>query len=903
MTAGHFAPRDRSSTGVADYAEALHRALQKQGQGLQEQAKIRWDDSSGVPLYHIGNNHLHREIYRRAIEYPGVVILHDAVLHHFLLGALTEHEYIDEFEYNYGRWSRAVAERLWKRRAQSAANPLFFEYPLIRRIVERAKATIVHNPRAAALVRNHVPTAQVEIVPHLFDVPVITGPNPPFANGTVFGVFGHLRESKRLFTVVKALQEVPHASLLISGKFVSRDYERALASELQNKRITIHPFASEAEFWKRARSIDVCVNLRSPSVGETSGITVRMMGIGKPVIVTTDGEGCDYPEGTCATVDSGLPEREMLSATMSWLSSSASDRAAMGRLAQKHIEEHHTPDRVASRIWKILQTIAMLFMLVLPARSAVTRFAMVPMRDGVRLATNIFLPSDKGRYPVLLVRTPYGKGGELSPQFRPFVDHGYAFVIQDVRGRYASEGVFRPLTQEVNDGEDTLRWIERQKWFGSGIGMLGGSYVGLVQWKASATGISSLKAIFPVHAGVDEYLDRFYSRGGAFRLGHRMLWLAQNMRVPLFQSPPFEKYTRHVPLRTIDLTATGHRLDLLQKALDHPEYDGFWRSISMREKLTHAPLPPAFVVSGWYDPNVQSDLEWFAAIQKGSRVHRLVVGPWAHNMSIPFSGIDYGREAHYAVRSAQLAWFDHYLKGKLPLPIGGPVTLFVMGINRWRDEKEWPLKRAVERKFYLATNGHLANSPGKNGKVRYTYDPRNPVPTRGGNTCCDPKIFPWGPMDQRPVERRPDVLTYTTEVLKEDLEVTGTVLAQLFVETSAPDTDFTAKLVDIFPSGESRNLTDGILRLRYREGMDKAIFAKAGEIYEITIDAGVTSNVFLAGHRLGVEISSSNFPKYDRNPNSGRLIAVEKNWLTAEQTIHVGRRHPSHILLPVVSSK
>lgn len=898
MIVGHFAPRPPAATGVADYAESLHRALAAQGE-------VRWNQSkSDIVLYHIGNNGFHREIYERALQHPGVVILHDAVLHHFLLGTLTEREYRNEFEYNFGNWSGGLAAELWRSRSRSASDPRYFDYPMIRRIAERSKAVIVHSQRAADLVRRHAPEARaIEVIPHLFEPPAETAPLLRWENRAVFGVFGHLRESKRLSSVLKAIHDVPGALLVIAGKFVSQEHERALEAEMLSKRVIVLPFADQDEFWRRARAVDVCVNLRSPSVGETSGITVRMMGIGKPVIVTADGEAKDYPPGSCASVESGPAEQEMLTVVMQWLSSSFSDRQAMGEVARRHIAQNHAPAAVASKVWKVLQTAALLFLMLMPVRAAVLRSVMMPMRDGAHLATNVFLPTERGIFPALLIRTPYGKGNSLNPQYQPFADRGYALVIQDVRGRYASQGVFQPLTQETTDGEDTLRWIARQAWSNGSIAMLGGSYVGLAQWKAASAGLPSLKAIVPVHAGLDEYTDRFYSQGGALRLGHRMLWLTENMRAAGFHPPSFSQYVRHTPLRTIDVAATGHRLDLLQKVLNHPTYDSFWREISMREKLANAALPPAFVVSGWYDPNVQSDLEWFSKIQRGSRAHRLVVGPWAHNMSIPFEGVDFGKEAHFPVRTAQLAWFDHYLKGKSELPRGGPVTIFVMGLNQWRDEQEWPLHRAIEKKLYLDRSRKLSMTPGKDADERYTYDPRDPVPTRGGNTCCNPKIFAWGPMDQRPVESRRDVLTYSTEPLIEQTEITGPIRVHLYVQSSAPDTDFTAKLLDIFPSGEARNLTDGILRLRYRDGLDKEVFSKAGKTYEITIDAGVTSNAFLPGHRIGLEISSSNFPKYDRNPNTGRAIADEMNWAAADQTIQMGKHHPSYILLPVVSSK
>jgi putative CocE/NonD family hydrolase len=259
----------------------------------------------------------------------------------------------------------------------------------------------------------------------------------------------------------------------------------------------------------------------------------------------------------------------------------------------------------------------------------------------------------------------------------------------------------------------------------------------------------------------------------------------------------------------------------------------------------------------------------------------------------------------------QIEWFDQWLKSKdTPVMSRPPVRIFVMGANRWRDEHEWPLARARMTPFYFASNGRAntlsgdgsltARSPRIAKPDRFEFDPQHPVPTAGGSTCCNPKVFPWGPMDQRAIERRSDVLVFSSPPLKEDLEVTGPVQVVLSAATSAPDTDFTAKLVDVFPNGEARNLTDGILRLRYRDSLAQARLANPGEIYKITIDAGVTSNVFLKGHCVRVEVSSSNFPRFDRNPNTGRLIADETVLRKAQQTIYHDRKRPSYVVLPVI---
>jgi len=550
----------------------------------------------------------------------------------------------------------------------------------------------------------------------------------------------------------------------------------------------------------------------------------------------------------------------------------------------------------------------------------------VPMRDGVHLDTNVFHPAGSGRYPAILLRTPYGKGADFPPGYASFIDHGYAVVMQDVRGRYASEGVFNALRQEGPDGYDTLNWIAEQPWSDGKVGMIGGSYLGIAQWRVAVLNNPHLKAIFPVVSGDDDYYDRFYSRGGAVKLGHRLLWLSQNLTPGGLAKPKFGEYIGHLPLRTSDRAATTRTLPLFQNVLNHPTYDSFWSDLSVREKLNRVQVP-VFAVGGWYDNYVEGDLEAFAALHKPGRHdarHRILIGPWPHNMSTPFAGVAFGDDSSAPIRAYQIAWFDHWLKGA-PEEAGGytpwtwhhvraevdeaPVHIFVMGVNRWRDEQEWPLARTRYTPIYLASRGHANTLKGDGALAwrhettkpdHFTYDPRDPVPTMGGAVCCDPKIFPWGPMDQRLIEKRKDVLVYTSDPLKQKLEVTGTVRVVVYAATSAPDTDFTAKLIDVFPSGEARNLTDGILRLRYRHGLDKVELSEPGQIEALTIDAGVTSNVFLAGHRIRLEISSSNFPRFDRNPNTGTAIADETVQRKAQQTIYHDRVYPSHIWLPVI---
>ena len=537
----------------------------------------------------------------------------------------------------------------------------------------------------------------------------------------------------------------------------------------------------------------------------------------------------------------------------------------------------------------------------------------VRMRDGVHLYANVFLPGDRPRVPTVLVRTPYGKWETLLPNYQALLEHGYAVVVEDVRGRYESEGAFQPLTQEPADGNDTIDWIARQPWSDGKVAMAGGSYLGIAQWKAALEGNPHLKAIFPVVSGYDDYRDRFYSTGGALKLGNRLEWMEENLHVPGYH-PDFTQFVLHLPLRTADVAATGRESGMYQKALAHPAFDEFWRRISVKEHLDRVRVP-VFAVGGWYDNFVESDLEAFAALHKTSGLNHILIGPWPHNMSIAFPDVDFGPESKVPIGLLQMEWFDQWLMGKdTPLASAPPVKVFVMGINQWREARAWPPEQARERDFYLESSGN-ANTLAGDGALgdsaapparrraaadRFLFDPRDPVPTRGGAVCCNPRVFPWGPMDQRPIEQRRDVLVYTTRALRQDVEAIGPVKAVLYVSTTVRDTDFTAKLVDVFPDGTARNLTDGILRLRYRSSLERAEAAAPSQVYQVTVDAGVTGNVFLKGHRIRLEISSSNFPRFDRNPNTGTPVAGETKLLKATQTLYHDRQHPSRLVLMVM---
>lgn len=361
MTVGFHAPLPPARTGVADYAAALLAALRRHGEVRPGAA------AADVHLYHLGNNQLHREIYRRALDRPGVVVLHDAVLHHFFLGALDEAGYVSEFVYNYGEWRRGLACELWRGRAGSASKARYFRYPMLRRIAEASRATVVHNAAAAELVRRHAPAAPICEIPHLFEPPATPAPAealrwrqrlgiPPQA--FLFSIFGFLRESKRLLPVLGAFErlrrEQPRAWLLVAGAFASSDLERAAAPLLAAPAIVRLPYLPEREFWSAAAATDACINLRYPAAGESSGIAVRLMGLGKPVLLSVGPEYAAFPQTACLRVETGPAEGDSLLAHLLLLTSVPGVARDIGSQAAAHILRHHAVDRAAARYWKVL---------------------------------------------------------------------------------------------------------------------------------------------------------------------------------------------------------------------------------------------------------------------------------------------------------------------------------------------------------------------------------------------------------------------------------------------------------------------------------------------------------------------------------------------------------------------
>ncbi|SDL88392.1 CocE/NonD family hydrolase [Sediminibacillus halophilus] len=552
------------------------------------------------------------------------------------------------------------------------------------------------------------------------------------------------------------------------------------------------------------------------------------------------------------------------------------------------------------------------------------------LRDGVTLYANVYRPDRDGRYPVLLTRHPYNKNlADFSHRYLdPFrlAASGYVVIIQDVRGRFSSEGQFVPFIHEADDGYDAVEWAANLPYCDGKVGMFGLSYYGFTQLFAAAESPPSLKAVFPAQAGSSIKEDMLF-RQGALKYGLFATWMLDSIAPDLIHRECPDDYPaarkeietalhhindfyHHVPLiEWPPLLNLGPVLSLYQQFITQEISNVSKSKASIKHRLPSLELP-AYHLAGWYDCFLGSTLENYQEMCKAGEEQCLIIGPWGHG---DFSAVQGERffGAHSAgdwmnekrdITSLHLEWFDKKLKTATSASgrEGAPVQLFVMGIDEWREEKEWPLARTRYTPYYLHSNGKAGvktgtlspMKPGAEPPDHFIYDPANPVPTLGGNGLFY-KGQNTGPCDQRRIEARSDVLVYTSEELKEPLEVTGPIEVVIWAATDAVSTDFTAKLVDVCPDGKSYNITDGIVRGEpIPERMTDAVCYR--------LDLWATSNVFLPGHSLRVEISSSNFPRYDVNPNTGNSTIDSEAMLPASQTIYHDEDHPSYILLPVI---
>ncbi len=544
----------------------------------------------------------------------------------------------------------------------------------------------------------------------------------------------------------------------------------------------------------------------------------------------------------------------------------------------------------------------------------------VRMRDGVTLAADVFLPEQTGKYPVILIRTPYAKEGNQGEAVS-FAQRGYAVVAEDVRGRFESDGEWYAFRNEAEDGDESISWAAQQPWSNGQVVTMGGSYLAIDQWLAATRLNPHLVAMVTLVSPSDLYADAIHL-GGALELGTSLTWsIGTGRRTRLFEGLKLVSWPeifRYLPVEWAAGTA-GYTPRFYRDWIDHPARDAYWQGMSWREVYPKLGIP-VFHVGGWFDIFQVGTLENFEKMAEQASpaargAQRLVVGPWAHGAFGPKVGeVDFGPQSRIDLREKYLRWLDHYVKG---VPNGAerdsPVEIFVMGSREWRKEPSWPPAEIRPTLYFLHSSGK-ANSASGDGALsggvpedeppdRFEYDPANPVPTHGGGNCCSPQLLPWGPMDQREVEARRDVLVYSTPPLEENLEVTGPIEVRLFASSSARDTDWTAKLVDVAPDGFGMNLTDGILRGRFRQSFERSELLEPGKVEAFVIQAGSTSNLYLKGHRIRLEISSSNFPRFSRNTNTGNVPEKDRSFVVARQTVYHDRAHASSVTLPVRAAR
>jgi len=530
--------------------------------------------------------------------------------------------------------------------------------------------------------------------------------------------------------------------------------------------------------------------------------------------------------------------------------------------------------------------------------------------DGVQLVADVYHPVTEQRVPTILVRLPYSKSLKtdlgLAVIGKFWASRGYHVVVQASRGMHGSGGTFYPLRDERRDGIETLQWLAQQSWYDGRLGMWGGSAFGYTQWAVADQKDPGPSALM-IQIASSHFHDMFYP-GGAFSLESALYW-ALRSRGPHDDKPSDAMLDRGVngfPLIKADDRAAND-IAFFNDWASHPDNDAYWQSIDGEQRAREL-RAPVLLMAGWSDPFLASQLRDFETLRASAdpRVaseSRLIIGPWSHAESMRFPEGKSGDAYRPASLAPSIPWFDHQLLGRpLDRSMAAPVKLFVMGENVWRDEQEWPLARARPTKFFMRGGGH-ANTANGDGRLSldpptdneqpdtFAYDPRNPVPTRGGAMLSSRA----GMQEQGDVERRQDVLVYSTDPLTVDLEVTGPLSASLSVSTSAVSTDFTVKLVDVQPDGKAYNVSDGILRRAYprADGTD-------GAAQTITIELWPTSMLFRRGHRIRIEVSSSNFPRYDRNANTGKEPATDDAPVTANQVVYHSSMQLSSILLPVV---
>jgi len=544
----------------------------------------------------------------------------------------------------------------------------------------------------------------------------------------------------------------------------------------------------------------------------------------------------------------------------------------------------------------------------------------VKMRDGVSLVADIYRPKADGPLPVLLTRTPYDRKDPSTGIY--LASSGYVVIMQDTRGRFDSEGEFYPFRNEANDGYDTIEWAASLPGTTGQVGMFGGSYVGATQMLAASSNPPHLAAIFP-NVTAMEYYEGWTYEGGALMQWFTSSWTSfltedtvRRKTAALNRATQWVEQLPPQDYRLFDLPAAAEVAPYFRDWVEHETNDDYWRKIKVSDSYSQMNIK-ALHAGGWHDIFSGGSIRNFIRLQKEAPSkeardgQRLMMGPWAHAATSPegkIGDVTFGNQAVLDMNGTIVKWYDFALKGKQnEFATTAPVKIFVMGDNIWRAENEFPLARARETRYYLhatkgaqsaAGDGGISTAAPQNEKPDiYEYDPASPVRTIGGRLCCG---LLTGPFDQRPNESRTDVLVYSTPPLARDVEVTGFITAELYAATSAADTDFTAMIVDVDPAGYARYLGDGVIRARFRNSTEKAEPIEPGRIYKYTIDLWATSNVFKAAHRIRVYISSSNFPRFNRNLNTGEKTFGGTRMLKARQTIYHDAEHPSAIVLPII---
>ncbi len=560
-------------------------------------------------------------------------------------------------------------------------------------------------------------------------------------------------------------------------------------------------------------------------------------------------------------------------------------------------------------------------------RVAIQQGVRAKMRDGVSLVADVYRPvvdaNNDEKFPVLLQRTPYNRTEEVDLG-NGLATHGYIVVIQDVRGRFDSAGEFYPFRNESADGYDSVEWAATLDHSIGKVGMFGGSYVGATQMLAAMAVPPHLVAIFP-YVTASEYYDGWTYQNGAWMQWFSSSWtsglVVDTMRRQAEATLAPKDWVNVLPPRDYQLLNAPQPSSLapyFRDWLAHERDDAYWQQVRVSDYYSRMAVM-GLHAGGWHDIFLKGTIKNYNGLRQQASTaearasQHLVIGPWAHaptSAEGKVGDITFGKQAVLEYTPTAVKWFDYSLKGiKNEYASDAAVRLFIMGDNVWRDEQEFPLARTRTTKYYLhSTKG--ANSvsgdgvlsvtaPSTETKDEFDYDPQNPVHTIGGRLCCNAALPP-GPMDQRPNESRSDVLVFSTPPLTEDTEVTGFITVDLFASTSAVDTDFTALLVDVDETGYARFLTDGIVRAKYRESTKEASLLTPGKIYQYTIDLWATANVFKAGHRIRLYVSSSNFPRFNRNLNTGEDIAGATRSVRARQAIYHDREHPSALILPLI---